>query len=94
MVDYTSTLPRRPSHDTVRFPVHACFSVFCAYLFARYRSCIRVAFGAWRDDFLLIQRADTPPNSPYTPTDSSTTVNTHLLEKVDYGLLGGFLILN
>ena len=93
MVDYTSTWRRQSSQDTVRFPVDACFSVFCAYL-TRYRICVCVAFGAWRDDFLLIQRADTPPNSPYTPTDSSTTVNTHLLEKVDYGLLGGFLILN
>ena len=74
MVEYTLTLPRRSSQDTVRFPVHRCFSVFYAYLFARYRICVRVAFGAWRDDFLLIARAGTPPNSPSILTDSSTTI--------------------
>ena len=33
-----------------------------------------MAFGAWRDDFLLIARAGTPPNSPSILTDSSTTL--------------------
>ena len=73
MVEYTTTLPRRSSQDTVRFPVHRCFSVFYAYLFSHYRVCVRVAFGAWRDDFLLIERAGTPPNSPSTLTDTSNT---------------------
>ena len=74
MVEYTTTLPRRSSQDTVRFPVHRCFGVFYAYLVSHYRVCVRVAFGAWRDDFLLIARAGTPPNSPSTLTDSSTTL--------------------